>query len=157
MKVRLAELRDLPELKAMFLKLLDYLKGCGQWALSDNQADVENGVVGFLLSKMGMEENIVLVAVDEGDTPIGFLSGWILNYPPFYRHRRVGEIQFCYPMSFSETPYMLKEFEKWARELGATAETNYSSPGNEKSIKCMERSGRRLVYHHHFKPYEVKP
>ena len=156
MKVRQAELRDLPELKAMFIKLIDFVKGCGQWALSENTADVENGVVGFILSKMGTEGSIALVSVGEDDRPNGFLLGWILDYPMFYQHRRIAELQFLYPLSFDRSPHLLKKFEDWGRAMGATATSNYATPGNEASIKVMKRDGRQLAYHHFFKPYEVK-
>ena len=155
MRVRRAELRDIVALTGMFTMLLNQLKAQGQELLADNSAECENGVVGFLLSKMSMEENIVLVSVDESDWPTGFLVGWILNYPLFYRHRRVAELQYLYPLSFEQTPRLLKEFEKWGREMGATGETNYATPGNKASIRCMIRDGREAVYHHYFKPYEV--
>jgi hypothetical protein len=156
MMVRRAELRDIVALTGMFLKLLDQLKGHGQWLLSDDPVETENGVVGFLISKMHMEENVVFVSVDDNDWPIGFLVGWVLNYPLFYQHKRVAELQFLYPLSFTETPYLLKTFEKWARELGATAEQNYATPENKASIRCMVRDGRKLSYHHFCKPYEVE-
>jgi len=155
MRVRRAELRDIPTMTRLFIKLLDQLKGYGQWLLSDNPPDVENGVVAFLLGKMHTEENAVFVSVDDGDLPTGFLVGWMVNYPLFYKHQRVSELQFLYPLSFAQTPRLLKEFEKWARDLGATAETNYASPGNEPSIRCMVRNGRQLSYLHFCKPYEV--
>jgi hypothetical protein len=156
MKVRRAELRDIPILTGLFIKLLDQLKDYGQWLLSDNPVDTENGVVSFLLFKMHTEENIVLVSVDDDDRPIGFLAGWVVNYPLFYKHQRVSELQFLYPLSFKSS-YLLKEFENWARELGATAETNYATPNHEMSIKCMVRANRRLGYLHFYKTYEEKP
>ena len=155
MRVRRAELRDIVGLTGMFTMLLDQLKAQGQELLADNSAESDNGVVGFLLSKMGTEENIVLVSVDDHDWPAGFLVGWVLDYPLFYRHRRVAELQYLYPLSFEQTPRLLKEFEKWGREMGATGTSNYATPGNEPSIRCMERDGRTLSYYHYFKPYEV--
>ena len=155
MKVRQAELRDIPAVAMMFHELLNLLKSHGQWVLSDNAADVENGVIGFLLFKMSTDENILLVTVDDKDWPNGFLAGWIMNYPPFYQHKRVGEIQFMYPASFDRSPYLLKEFTKWRQGLGATAESNYATPGHKASIKFMERDGRKITYYHFLKPDEV--
>lgn len=157
MRVRIAELRDIPAVAVMFHKLLDLIKKYGQWVLSDNHSQVENGIIGFVLAKMSMDESIVLVTVDETDWPNGFLVGWVLNYPSFYQHMRVGEIQFMYPASFEKSPYLLREFTKWRKGLGATAETNYATPGHKASIKFMERDGRRLAYYHFLKPDEVKP
>ena len=157
MKVRQAELRDLPEVKEMFVKLIDYVKDCGQWALSDNPADIGNGIMGFLLSKMSHEENVLLVAVGDDDVPTGFLAGWIMNYPMFYQHQKVAELQFLYPLSFSEGAPLRTAFDEWGKGLGATATSNYCTPGNEASRKVMERDGRRLSYTHYFKPYEVQP
>ena len=155
MRVRQAELRDIPILTGLFIELLDQLKGYGQWMLSDDPAATENGVVAFLLGKMHTEENVVFVATDDDDRPTGFLVGWVMNYPIFYQHTRVAELQFLHPLSFKEAPYLLKAFEKWGRDIGATAETNYASPNNEPSIRCMVRDGRRLSYLHFCKPYEV--
>jgi len=152
MKVRQAELRDIPILTGLFVKLLDQLKGYGQWLLSDNPVDIENGVVSFLLFKMHTEENVVFVSVDKDDRPVGFLVGWIVRYPLFYQHQIVLELQFAYPLSFECTPYLLKEFEKWGKELGATLTTNYASPNHEKSIKCMVRDKRKLTYLHFSRP-----
>mgnify|MGYP001465236918 CR=1 FL=1 len=155
MRVRQAELRDIPILTGLFIELLDQLKGYGQWMLSDDPAATENGVVAFLLGKMHTEENVVFVSTDEADRPTGFLVGWLVNFPAFYKHTRVGELQFLFPLNFKETPYLLKTFEKWGRGLGATAETNWATPQNEPSIKCMVRDNRRLSYLHFAKSYEV--
>jgi len=156
MKVRQGELRDIPVLTGLFITLLDQLKDYGQWLLSDNPVEIENGVVAFLLFKMHTEENVVFVSVNEDDRPIGFLVGWILNYHSFYQHQRVNELQFLYPLSFESAPYLLDEFKKWGMALGATAESNYATPENEPSIRCMVRDGRRLSYLHFCKPYEVE-
>jgi hypothetical protein len=154
-RVRRAELRDIPILTGLFVQLLEQLKGYGQWMLSDDPVAVENGVVAFLLGKMHTEENAVFVSTDGNDQPTGLLVGWIVNYPSFYRHTRVAELQFLSPLSFKETPGLLKAFEKWGRGLGATATSNHATPGNEPSIRCMVRDGRRLSYLHFCKPYEV--
>lgn len=154
-KVRLAELRDLPELREMFLKLIAYVKDCGQWALSDNPADVENGAMAFLLSKMTHEDNVVLVTSDEEDRANGFLAGWIMNYPSFYQHQKVAEIQFLYPLSFDRAAYLRDAFDIWGKARGATAVSNYATPGNGASIRVMKRDGRKLVYQHFMRPYEV--
>lgn len=151
MKVRQAELRDLIFLQDMMIKLLNHLKVCGQWALTDNQIDLENGVVGFILSKMHMEGSIVLVSADKDDIPNGLLIGWMLDYPKFYKYQRIAELQFLYPLNFDRTPDLNKAFETWGREQGAQAFSNYATPDNEISIKVMERAGRRLAYHHFFK------
>lgn len=149
--IRQAEPRDLPELKELFGKLCDYLRGCGQWLLTDDPKDFDNGAYLFLLAKMAHEESVVFVSVDVQDVPTGFVIGWLIHYPGFYKYPVVGELQYLYPLSFQVGGPLARAFEKWSKERGATSLSNYQTPGNEKAGKIMERNGRKLAYHHYFK------
>jgi hypothetical protein len=49
---------------------------------------------------------------------------------------------------------LARAFEAWAAEQGATAGSNYATPGNSTSIKIMEHHGMELKYYQFFKPYK---
>ena len=153
MKVREAAPRDIPALADMFAKLCSYLETKGQWLLNSDQKERMDGIVAFIITKMTSENNMVMVTDDENGVANGFVIGWILQYPSFYKYQVVGELQFLYPLSFGTGQYLRKAFDEWAKSKGATCGSNYATPGHTSSVKIFERAGRRLAYLHFFKPY----
>ena len=152
MIIRQAEPRDLVYIIAMFHDLLQYLRDCGQWLYTDDWERYENGVTAYIVNKMGHDKSLILVSEDGDGTIIGFMMGEILNYAPFFEHQVVGEIQWTWPLRMG-TREFARAFEAWAARQGATAGSNYATPGNKSSIKAMEHYGLRLAFHHFFKPY----
>lgn len=154
MKVRVAEPKDYETIKSMFITLCDYLENKGQWLINQNKAERENGIAAFTMLKLfGHEESVVLVSVNGVGVVNGFLVGWMRYYPAIFTHQRVGEIQFMYPLSFDKSPYLIRAFSKWAKERGATATSNYATPGHGTSVKIFKRDGRQLSHYVFFKPF----
>lgn len=141
----------------MFLKLLVYLEGKGQKYYAQDMNRLHNGVTGFVVGKMFQEHSIVLVGEDNCGGVCGFLIGGIIQYPPFFEHELLGEVQWMYPLSLEENPIFSRQisraFEVWARTKGCTAGSNYCLPGNVEAQKLMAHDGREHVFNYYIKPY----
>ena len=154
--IRKAEPRDLPRVIELFHLLLQHLKKCGQWAYHRDQQQFENGVAGYVASKLfGSEEHIVLVSENDNGQVEGFLIGWIIGFAPFFQFQTVAELQWLYPLSWKCAPSLRNAFEDWAKAKGATARSNYITPGNEVSEIAMKRDGSKLAFHYYFNPFET--
>uniref|UniRef100_A0A6H1ZSG6 Acetyltransferase n=1 Tax=viral metagenome TaxID=1070528 RepID=A0A6H1ZSG6_9ZZZZ len=151
-KIRIAEIKDIPAIFDMFMKLTDYLKEQGQWLYAQDQNQFVGGLLHYIDMKLHMEGNVILVSEDETGYVNGFLAGEIRHYAPFFEHRIVGELQWLWPLSVS-AQHLVEAFARWSREKGATAESNYCTPGNIPAQKAIERDGRKLGFLLYYKPY----
>jgi hypothetical protein len=160
MIVRQAEPRDLSRVEAMFKELCDFFAGKNprhpiepHALLNPDVKARDNGIATFLWIKLTNEEHILLVGEDEAGELVGFITGWIVYYPSIFKHQKVGEIQFMWPLSFDKSHKLRQAFDKWARSHGATASSNYAAVGHESSIKAFKRAGRQLTHYCFFAPY----
>lgn len=154
MNVRHAEPRDIPAIAAMFKKLLEFLEDKGQEMFNPDWKQRDNGIIAFISAKMTHEGNAVLVTDDDRGQPTGFLIGWVIYFPSFFKHQKVGEVQFMWPMSFDKAPYLGDFFDKWAQAQGCTGSSNFATPGHKTSLKVFtQRDGRKLTHYYFFKSY----
>jgi len=150
MIIRKAELRDLPAIVAMFYKLTDWLESCGQKLYARDRARFENGVVLFITTKIFREDSLVLVGTDEKDDAVSFLIGGLREMDPFFEYCLICEIQWVFPFNLS-VRQLERVFEKWGIEKGATAISNYSTPGNDRVEKVFYHEGREKAWHYFVK------
>lgn len=142
MTVRPAQERDIPKLLDLSGVLFRYLKSVDE---TGTLAEDENLIVGATIMQIAFmmhhpADNVVLVMENERWDITGFLCGRIEFYPSFYAHPAVAAILSIYPMADSSNP-MLKAFDAWGRERGATRRTAYMSFKNDMGIGAMIGDG----------------
>lgn len=145
--IRRAEPRDIPKIYEMFLALVDYLEEQGQNLYVKDLNIRHNNIMGFIIGKFYHDDSLILVNENQEREPNGFMIGQIRPMEPFFKFGLVGEIQWTYPLSLN-TRQFAKEFEKWALEKGATATSNYSTPGNTRVEQAFIHEGRQKVWHY---------
>lgn len=151
--IRKAEPRDLPAVYEMFLKLTEYLEEKGQTLYAKDIKQRHNAIMGFIVGKFYHEQSLILVSEDSHGGVNGFLIGEVRQMEPFFEHQWIAEIQWTYPLSLN-TRQFARQFEEWGRGLGATAGSNYHTPGNEFAGKMMEHEGRRVAWHYYTVPFK---
>ena len=152
MNVRHAQASDLPVIVDMFVALADFIRSKNPEAnITDDRDKLIGGALLVLRGKMLTAGHCVIVMEnDEGVK--GFCAGSLTQMPPFAKYEIVGELNWLYPMA-PVSRVLLKAFDKWAIDGGATARWGFAASGNELSQRVMEHEGMHLEILQYFKEY----
>lgn len=132
--IRQAETKDIPHIIKCFGDLLAYLKSKGVDRFAADANQYIGGIIEYVALKMNSPGHVILT---DG---AGILIGMVEGFPGFMKHRKVGIIEYVYPLSFGSTPIAHKFYE-WAKDKGATAVMCLAHTGQEKVIPMYERQG----------------